>query len=91
MNNEKAQKWEAVRAKGRNRYVWVRALCVGICMDFVTSAALGGLDPQSMPSWLREVPTGFIVFAMAGYAWGAWVWRKNEVRYARFLERLDAG
>ncbi|MGE4299665.1 MAG: hypothetical protein AB7E47_16725 [Desulfovibrionaceae bacterium] len=90
MDREEAGKWEAVRAKGRNRYVWMRALFVGVCMELVTSAALGSLDPAAVPAWVLDMSTGFILFAVVGYAWGAWVWRKNETRYARFMERLDA-
>ena len=82
MSPAAADRWERVRAGGRERFVWVKGVLLGgVTLGFCTAVVAAGLDgPARFPRLLMHSVAGF---AGAGYFWGRWVWSLNEEAYAK--------
>ena len=92
MSPAAADRWEYVRAGGRAKFVWLKGVLLwgaatGVC---VTVFAAGVTGPAGLA---RVAPASAVVFPVAGYFYGRWVWRVNEAAYrrARGLPAGDAG
>ncbi len=76
----KWRKWEATRAKGKRRFVWVNGvLGWGLLTAALFSAFMIGFGDAS---W-AIVPVAFLIFPAGGYFWGLAVWRITEGQYAK--------
>ena len=80
MSPAAADRWEHVRAGGRARFVWLKGALLwgaatGVC--FVVFAA-GWRGPAALP---RLAAWSLLLFPVAGYFYGRWVWSVNEAAY----------
>ncbi len=78
--------WVKTRAKGRNRFVWVRGVCgfgLGSALFFAPFNELIQHGPAnfSLQRMVWSLPLICVVFAIAGFVWGHWVWVKAEKKY----------
>lgn len=85
-----------MRAEGRKRYIWKRwVLQYGLFMALTISLFNTGLEalfegtPFDFEYLLRQLLFGLVVFTLAGYGIGAWVWSNSEKRYQRERGKFD--
>ena len=85
-----AARWEAVRRRGRRRYVLLTgivkwALPVGILSE--AAKALIGDAPGSL---LVRLPIALVTNTVAGILFGRSLWWMEEKRYRRWAEKRDS-
>jgi hypothetical protein len=80
-----AAKWEKNRAKGKSHFVWLYGvLGWGFPMFVFMTAFNYHRNPNSLALTLI---INTIVWPIAGYGWGAWMWAINERAYKKYAEQ----
>lgn len=82
MNNEK---WEAIRAKGRIRFIWINGFIGwGITTALLWSLAMRFIQP-SENFWVRPL-IALVLFPIGGLLWAYAVWRGSEKKYLQAVK-----
>ncbi|QGX39677.1 hypothetical protein [Permianibacter aggregans] len=95
MNEKQIEKWQAVRAKGKQHFVLYHGvLGWGLWMFVVMTTwnhfrAADYAWQNVEPSWF-SVLLNLIVWSIGGYAWGALTWTLSEQRFWRNTAHFDA-
>ena len=91
MTPEAAERWERERARGRSYFIWRRGVIGWGVPAALLTIALRAYQLHALgPAWtmtpdLREgITIALVVFPLCGYAFGAWLWTREEEEYSRY-------
>jgi hypothetical protein len=84
MTPRQVEGWSKTRAKGRTRFVWLTGVVSwGVPVAIIWSVAMASFKGwDRFPHLLR---IALILFPIAGYWFGSYVWRKSEEQYEQTL------
>lgn len=91
-------RWEEARARGRSRFVWINGVLMFGGFMFLIMFLMkllfdGTFFPEDGLEPAVAIPVNLVVWALAGYAWGAWMWwimDRSYTRSQRNNERISA-
>lgn len=94
MNQAQFERWQRVRAKGKDNFVWMNGvlgwglatgLLYGVVMHLVKyEGKLGSLWTMNFVTFLSS---SLLIFAMGGYFWGRVVWNQTEKTFKKAKEK----
>jgi hypothetical protein len=84
MSPKQRDRWAKTRALGRRHFILVRGICCwGGSMLVCMTAFFYFLDRDSTFGYWLWLSPALLSCPLAGYIWGAWVWRSAEKEYLR--------
>ncbi|MCE9607316.1 MAG: hypothetical protein K8U03_20715 [Planctomycetia bacterium] len=89
MNKQQAERWAATQAKGRSRFIWI----FGVLMWGPITGLSWAVAMSAIQGWglLRtHIPIGLLLFPIGGYFFGAWIWKRNEAEYQKYIGQSNA-
>lgn len=83
MNTEK---WEKIRSKGKNRFVWVNGVLIwGLTTAILWSIMMEIVQPSN-DIWIRPL-IALIIFPIGGIAFGHFTWHASEKKYKAQMDK----
>lgn len=74
------EKWEAIRAKGKKRFIWVNGFIGwGLTTAILWSLLMHFMQPAQI-HWIRPL-IALVLFPVGGLLWAHFVWQASERKY----------
>lgn len=74
------EKWEATRAKGKKRFLWVNGFVFWGFTTAILWSIVMQLTQPAQPVWIRPL-IALVLFPIGGLVWAHFVWRSTEAKY----------
>src|SRR5438045_2673572 len=82
MSPQARDRWAKTRSLGRRHFILVRGVCGWGGLTFIFMSTFSFFQHSGFnPAFWMSVIVGLFICPLAGYTWGAWVWRSAEKRY----------
>lgn len=88
MESKLNQKWQIIRKKGKNKFIWINGVIRWGGGTAVIWTLLMELMSPSDNKLLRLI-VALIFFSCGGYFWGVSVWKINEKKHLKSKREKD--
>jgi hypothetical protein len=86
-NPEQCERWKRVEARGRKHFIWTRGVLGwgGFMFVFMTTIdfARRGTLHRDVADYVFYIVLNLLIWPLAGYVWGRWVWSSMEKRFSK--------